>query len=129
MSTVYHRRKASASPKEAIQRAGNIHQTVIVPEPIILPFYFKWRGALHWTIGAVLLVLAAPIILVTIIAVTLSSPGSPVYRQRRVGKNGCVFTLYKIRSMRLNAEEQTGPVWTTSYRDARITPLGRILRY
>jgi lipopolysaccharide/colanic/teichoic acid biosynthesis glycosyltransferase len=39
-----------------------------------------------------------------------------------------VFTIYKIRSMRVDSEARTGPIWTTSSRDPRITPVGRILR-
>jgi lipopolysaccharide/colanic/teichoic acid biosynthesis glycosyltransferase len=46
-----------------------------------------------------------------------------------VGKGGRIFTIYKIRTMRLDAELQTGPVWTTSFRDPRITPVGRLLRW
>lgn len=73
------------------------------------------------------LVLAAPIMLLTAIAVRLSSPGPVFYRQTRVGVNGSTFTLYKFRSMRADAEADTGAVWA-SRNDPRVTPLGRILR-
>jgi lipopolysaccharide/colanic/teichoic acid biosynthesis glycosyltransferase len=123
MSIVYRDRKPTAKPKEAIRTV------VTMPEPVAVSFYFRWRGLLHWLVAAVLLILAAPLILITVIAVRLTSPGPAIYQQRRVGKNGRVFTLYKIRSMRMDAEARTGPVWTVDLRDPRITPLGRFLRY
>ncbi len=57
----------------------------------------------------------------------LSSPGPVLYRQRRVGHNGQVFTLYKFRSMYIDAEARTGAVWA-SKDDPRITPVGKWLR-
>jgi lipopolysaccharide/colanic/teichoic acid biosynthesis glycosyltransferase len=104
-------------------------RTVIVADPIVPSSYFRWRGVIHRLLGVILLVLAAPMMLLALVAVVLTSPGAPLYRQRRVGKNGRVFTLYKIRSMRVDAEARTGPVWTVSNRDPRITPIGRVLRY
>jgi sugar transferase (PEP-CTERM system associated) len=74
------------------------------------------------------LVLTAPIIFVLAIIIKLTSPGPAFYSQRRVGRDGRVFVVRKLRSMCANAEAATGPVWTKSTGDARITPLGRLLR-
>ena len=72
------------------------------------------------------LVVAAPFVLLTAIAVWLES-GSPVlYRQERVGENGRVFTLNKFRSMRKDAEQGT-PVWARA-EDDRVTRVGRFIR-
>jgi exopolysaccharide biosynthesis polyprenyl glycosylphosphotransferase len=71
--------------------------------------------------------LTLPVMLVTAILVKLTSAGPVLFRQTRVGLNGRVFTLYKFRSMRQNAEAKTGPVWA-SKDDPRVTPLGRWLR-
>jgi sugar transferase (PEP-CTERM system associated) len=72
------------------------------------------------------LVLAAPLMLLTTIAVWLES-GSPVlYRQERVGENGRVFTLYKFRSMRQDAEQGT-PLWARAV-DDRVTRVGSFIR-
>jgi sugar transferase (PEP-CTERM system associated) len=72
------------------------------------------------------MVLSAPLLVLTAIAVRLES-GSPVlYRQDRVGENGRVFTLYKFRSMRHDAEQGT-PVWASA-EDDRVTPVGRFIR-
>ncbi len=73
-----------------------------------------------------LLALTLPILLLAALAVRLNSPGPVIYRQKRVGLRGKEFTLYKIRSMRLDAELQ-GAVWA-SKNDPRVTPVGRFLR-
>ena len=56
-----------------------------------------------------------------------TSPGPIVYRQRRVGKDGKEFILYKLRTMIDRAEDKTGPV-LTSRADPRVTRVGRFLR-
>jgi exopolysaccharide biosynthesis polyprenyl glycosylphosphotransferase len=81
---------------------------------------FDFAGAL---VG---IVVAAPIMLLTAIAVRLDSPGPVLYRQERVGENGRLFTLCKFRSMRLDAEQGT-PIWAKD-RDARVTRVGRTIR-
>jgi exopolysaccharide biosynthesis polyprenyl glycosylphosphotransferase len=77
--------------------------------------------------GVVGLVCSAPVMLAVAVAVKCSSRGPIFYRQKRVGLNGKLFTLYKFRSMYVDAEQRTGAVWATKD-DPRITPLGRILR-
>ncbi len=78
-------------------------------------------------LSALALVVASPVMLLTALAVRLSSPGPILYRQVRVGLDGRLFTLYKFRSMRADAEAQTGAVWA-SKDDPRITRVGRIIR-
>ena len=74
------------------------------------------------------LLLAAPVLLILAAIVKLTSPGPAFYSQRRVGRDGRVFTVYKLRSMCHNAERDTGPVWTRPGGDARITRVGLFLR-
>ena len=74
------------------------------------------------------LVLAAPLMLLVVIATKLSSPGPVLYHQTRVGKNGHIFTVHKFRSMRVDAEAVTGPVWASKHGDPRVTPIGSFLR-
>jgi exopolysaccharide biosynthesis polyprenyl glycosylphosphotransferase len=77
--------------------------------------------------GSVLLVLALPIMAVSGLAVLLAS-GRPVfYLQERVGRRGRRFTMYKFRSMRVDAEKETGPVWAVAG-DPRRTRVGALLR-
>lgn len=73
------------------------------------------------------LLLAMPFMLLTAVAVRLSSRGPILYRQIRVGIDCTTFTLYKFRSMQADAEAQTGAVWA-SKDDPRITRVGRIIR-
>ena len=78
-------------------------------------------------LSAIGVVVASPIMLLTALAVRISSPGPILYRQVRVGLDGELFTLYKFRSMRADAEAETGAVWA-SKDDPRITKVGKIIR-
>lgn len=79
--------------------------------------------------STVLLVMASPILALTALGIRLEDgPGAPLlYRQRRVGRNGRVFELAKFRSMRVNAEHGTGPIFASS-NDDRVTRVGRVIR-
>jgi sugar transferase (PEP-CTERM system associated) len=71
-------------------------------------------------------VLSAPLVALTALAVKLESPGPVLYRQERVGEHGRTFTLCKFRSMRVDAESG-GPRWATE-NDDRVTRVGRFIR-
>ena len=86
-----------------------------------------YQMATNLILAAIGVVAAAPMMLLTALAVRLTSAGPVLYRQVRVGLDGRPFTLYKFRSMRANAEAETGAVWA-SKDDPRVTPLGRTLR-
>src|SRR5579884_443089 len=86
-----------------------------------------WKSLSSFVIALAATIIAAPIMLLVSIAVKLSSPGPVLFRQKRVGKNGVPFTLYKFRSMNANAEATTGAVWAVKD-DPRITRIGRWLR-
>ena len=73
------------------------------------------------------IVLSFPLMVLTALAVRLSSPGPVLYRQARVGLDDTLFTVYKFRSMRADAETGTGPVWAQKD-DPRVTTVGRIIR-
>ena len=68
-----------------------------------------------------------PLWVLTPLAIWLEDRGPVFYTQKRVGKRGRVFHLFKFRSMRRHAESSTGPVWA-SEDDPRITRVGRFLR-
>ena len=74
------------------------------------------------------LVIGAPLLAVTALAVRLTSPGPIFYRQRRVGLRGHIFWVHKFRSMREDAEAATGAVWASPTGDARVTSIGRFMR-
>lgn len=73
------------------------------------------------------LIISAPIIGVLAILVKRSSPGPAFYRQERCGESGQPFIIYKLRTMPVNAEQETGPVWA-SPDDPRRTRLGSYMR-
>lgn len=87
----------------------------------------RTKRALDVALSLVGLALALPLLLVAAIAIRLDSRGPIFYRQERVGKGGRVFWLYKLRTMRPDAETEGRPQWA-SERDPRITRVGRILR-
>ena len=75
--------------------------------------------------AAVLIVVTSPLMLLAAVGVKLSSPGPIIFRQVRVGKNKKEFYMYKFRSMRVNAKEQTG--WSRDV-DPRKTAFGSFIR-
>jgi lipopolysaccharide/colanic/teichoic acid biosynthesis glycosyltransferase len=114
-----------------------------------------WKRVLDDALSVTGLVLTAPLMLVTALLIKTTSPGPVFYRQERIGINrrlserrrgetdsggerrrrdrrvlvnfGRPFTIYKFRTMVVDAEQGTPPMWAKE-RDPRITPLGRILR-
>ncbi len=79
------------------------------------------------TSAALATLIAAPVMLSVAVLIKLTSPGPALLRQQRVGKNDRLFTLYKFRSMVIDAEARSGAVWAAR-NDPRITPVGRWLR-
>jgi len=75
----------------------------------------------------IILVITSPFILIASIFIYLHDHGPILYIQERVGLNGKVFKLYKLRSMVLDSEKD-GAKWSTGHNDSRITPIGRIIR-
>ena len=101
--------------------------------------------AMNVLIAAIALFVALPLLLLIAIAIRLTSRGPVLYTQERVGLDrrvagtrpdqsrrtrdlgGQPFTIYKFRTMRVDAEAQSGAVWATQ-NDPRVTPVGRFLR-
>lgn len=73
------------------------------------------------------LVITSPILLITAVAIKLDSDGDILFRQKRLGKNGKEFTIYKFRSMHMNAEK-TGSGQYSFKGDPRVTKVGKIIR-
>ncbi len=78
--------------------------------------------------ASVLLVLSAPVVAVAALAIKLTSPGPVFYSQERLGLHRKPFRIHKLRTMRVDAESATGPVWSRGAADDRITAVGRWLR-
>jgi exopolysaccharide biosynthesis polyprenyl glycosylphosphotransferase len=89
--------------------------------------YLECKRVVDLVMAVAVLVVTAPIMALVAIAIKLETPGPVIFSQERVGFRGKKFTVYKFRSMRQDAERQTGPTWAKQ-NDDRITRLGAILR-
>ena len=89
------------------------------------PWYF--RRLVSVLLALVLSILALPVIPIIAILIWLTSPGPILYKQKRVGLRGEVFDCYKFRTMRRDAEADSGPTWASDD-DPRITKVGKFLR-
>jgi lipopolysaccharide/colanic/teichoic acid biosynthesis glycosyltransferase len=86
-----------------------------------------WKFRLDFILASVLLVVTAPLMLLGMLLVYLTSRGPVIYCQTRLGQYGRRYTIYKIRSMYHDCERLTGPRWSTPG-DNRVTWIGKILR-
>ena len=86
----------------------------------------RLKRAFDLFLSLMLLIPAAPIMLITALLIRLESPGPVIYRQDRVGLYEKEFTVYKFRSMRTDAEKN-GAVWAAA-NDARVTRVGKFIR-
>ena len=110
---------------------------ISVRAPVIIGFDRFVKRVFDFLLGSVALVLMVPILLVLAIAVYLESGRPIIFSQRRVGENGRIFTMYKLRTMVSNAESrqedalQQGAEPSEVYKphgDPRVTRVGRFLR-
>ncbi|HVI07321.1 MAG TPA: TIGR03013 family XrtA/PEP-CTERM system glycosyltransferase [Candidatus Binatia bacterium] len=90
-------------------------------------FFRLVRRALNFTVALIGLIFALPLLPFIVLAVKLDSPGPVLYRQKRVGRGGMFFYCYKFRTMRQDAEADTGATWASDD-DPRITRAGKFLR-
>jgi lipopolysaccharide/colanic/teichoic acid biosynthesis glycosyltransferase len=115
--------------------------------PLARPHYRDWSRADAWTgtprspewlrrsvnllLALLAVVILLPVMFLIALLVRLTSRGPVLYTQTRVGfyrnLGGQPFTIYKFRTMRVDAEHQSGAVWAQQ-RDPRVTPIGRLLR-
>jgi len=115
------------------RETGKIFVRELKPSQLIFAEGFAVRPAtrrlkrmLDLVFASIGLVLAAPLVVLTAIAIMLDSPGPILYRQQRAGELGRPFTLYKFRSMRIDAE-QLGARFAEE-NDPRVTRVGRLIR-
>ena len=85
------------------------------------------RRALDLVIAGAVSAVTAPVVALLALAVRLESPGHPIYTQTRVGRDGALFEIYKLRTM-VHGAEFTGAGLAIQEGDDRITRLGRFLR-
>lgn len=114
--------KLSSIDEISVPPAIAAEAALVTPAP-----YFRRKVVIDKLLALLLLPPALLIMAVLVPLVRLTSRGPAIFTQRRLGRYGKVFTMYKIRTMVTDAEAGTGPVWSTGD-DPRITPLGRFLR-
>lgn len=90
-------------------------------------YYLFFKRVCDVVLAAILLALLAPVFPVIAVIIKLTSTGPVFYCQMRVGLNGRNFKIMKFRTMFCDAEQITGPVWS-SINDPRVTSVGRLLR-
>ncbi|MFQ6057934.1 MAG: undecaprenyl-phosphate glucose phosphotransferase [Anaerolineae bacterium] len=85
------------------------------------------KRAVDLIISSLVLILASPLMLLIALLIKLDSPGPVFYTQERMGLDEKLFKMLKFRSMKVGAEDETGPVWATKD-DPRRTRVGAFLR-
>ncbi len=95
--------------------------------PFLRTTYLRLRPLMDYGFSFIGLLIASPVLIVTGMAIKITSSGPVFYTQVRVGRDGRLFNIIKFRTMHADAEFQTGPVWTKK-NDSRITTIGRFLR-
>jgi lipopolysaccharide/colanic/teichoic acid biosynthesis glycosyltransferase len=90
-------------------------------------WYWRWKPLVEVVLALLVLIISAPVLALAALLIKLTLRGPAIYTQKRVGKDGRLFTIYKLRTMDRDCEEQTGAVWSGPD-DPRVTRLGRILR-
>ena len=114
------------------------HQPLLEVESMSLPvFQHAVKRAFDFAVAALIALLASPVLLVVSLLIKVEDGGPVLFRQRRVGRHGEVFEIFKFRTMVTDAEarlaalmkgnERTGPLFKMEH-DPRITRIGRFLR-
>jgi lipopolysaccharide/colanic/teichoic acid biosynthesis glycosyltransferase len=115
----------SARPRPAGRPSPPTLRTPIVRSA--WPWYLPCKTGLDLVLAVLIGVVALPLIVLSALAVRLTSRGPAFYSQMRVGHNGRLFRIWKIRTMIHNCESLTGPRWSMPG-DPRVTPVGSFLR-
>jgi len=98
----------------------------VMPDP--MPTWEKFmKRLMDIVLSLIILIPAFPFMLIIALLIRFTSPGPAIFKQQRVGKYERPFTMFKFRTMFIDAEKESGPVWASD-NDPRITPLGYWLR-
>lgn len=112
---------------------GRVEHTMIygtpfleIPNHTLSPFQNNIKILSDYTLAIILLIVLLPVIVILSLVIRLHDGGPVLYRQERIGRSGRPFTIYKFRSMKVDAEED-GPALSGTG-DSRITPPGHFMR-
>ncbi len=114
--------------------SGTVRMTTLFSAPLLQvhPYLMPhWqqivKRAIDIVVSIVVLIVFSPLFLILALAIKTASKGPVFFKQERIGLHGHPFTIYKFRSMRMDAEKDGQPL-LASENDDRITPIGRIIR-
>ncbi len=124
-SEIDHKSKARAPEPTTMALFGSGLFGMVIS--FVRKTYAVTKRILDMISSVVLCIIASPVILLTALLVKLTSKGPILYSQTRVGKDGKHFEIYKFRTMKIDAEKETGPVWAAA-NDNRLTSIGGFLR-
>jgi len=109
-----------------LDELGNLPLVSLQASPL-----YGWNAvvkkAFDLLLGSMILIMMSPILFIISLLIRMTSEGPIFYRQERVGMDGRIFQILKFRTMKVDAERKTGPVWAKE-NDPRGTPIGAILR-
>ncbi len=113
--------------KMHLEREGSMSVLCPRPLPICTPAARFYKRAFDLVVSVPTLILLSPVLLICAIAVRIETPGASIFRQSRVGRNNIPFDILKFRSMPIDAEQKTGPIWANAA-ISKPTRVGRFLR-
>jgi len=123
--------KAIPSLKDML--TGRVEQSAIFDTPLLevsnrvmSAWQSNMKQIMDYFLSFIFLIILSPVIAILAIMIKLSGSGPIIYSQQRIGKNGKPFTIYKLRSMTIDAEKDE-PLLSSSS-DSRVTKIGRVLR-
>ncbi|MFA5261191.1 MAG: exopolysaccharide biosynthesis polyprenyl glycosylphosphotransferase [Candidatus Omnitrophota bacterium] len=89
--------------------------------------YYIAKRVFDFMVSIVAIIILSPLFLLTALLIKATSKGPVIFTQIRVGKDGQLFKIFKFRTMKVDAEKETGPVWAAQD-DPRLIPVGKFLR-
>ena len=89
--------------------------------------FSEFKRVFDIVVSSFAIVLFSPLVIGAAILIKIVSPGSVFFKQRRLGYRGRIFDIYKLRTMQINAEKETGPVWAKED-DPRLIKFGKVIR-
>lgn len=113
--------------RQHLTELGGLPVVALQRTPLHHPLNRLLKRGLDLTVAALGLALSAPLMLLIALAIRIDSPGPVLYVQERISRNGQTFRMVKFRTMRVDSEVESGPVWARND-DPRITAVGGFLR-
>ncbi|HEY9842907.1 MAG TPA: sugar transferase [Candidatus Obscuribacterales bacterium] len=113
--------------RQHLTELGGMPVLALERTPLHNPFNRLLKRSLDLIVALLGLMALSPLLFAITLAIRLGSPGPVLYVQERISRNGKLFDMYKFRTMQVDSEAGTGPIWASAD-DPRITPIGRLLR-